>query len=370
MLRCILQSIVVLLGSGVFYPAAPRQQATDVRTLRYTIGGDGTVGFHQITGMQFAANGHLYVLDHFNTSIRVFDERGNLVREFGRRGQGPGEFTLATEATVTATEVRVASQQGRVLRYSLDGRYLAQDTAPALAPGSGHTSRTYRLMRGGARLAWLYPRLGCAADIPVAFTEQLVLFRSGTASRDTLGRWPTQMSIWTSNAGPARCHNVVNAPLFTSTFVWNVAGDSLVATVDAGVVRLHSVDAGGARRLWEVNVPMLRPRPVNVAAERANRQRIVAERHGGRAADWPVHVPDRQGTAAEVLIDDQARVWIRVEQEDPRQRWIIVTRIGMLPNSFRFPERFRLLAVKGTAAAGIARDDLDVRTIRVYTLPF
>ena len=38
-------------------------------------------------------SGNIYTLDPKEIRIRVFDSKGKLLRAFGRRGQGPGEFS-------------------------------------------------------------------------------------------------------------------------------------------------------------------------------------------------------------------------------------------------------------------------------------
>jgi hypothetical protein len=43
-------------------------------------------------------SGEIYVLDAGNQRVVVFDFDGNIVRQFGRRGEGPGEFMLGLDA--------------------------------------------------------------------------------------------------------------------------------------------------------------------------------------------------------------------------------------------------------------------------------
>ena len=60
------------------------------------IGGDGGdangVGFSEIRGIQVDDQGQIYVLDSKECLVKVFDPKGKLIRSFGKRGQGPGEF--------------------------------------------------------------------------------------------------------------------------------------------------------------------------------------------------------------------------------------------------------------------------------------
>ncbi|MDE2796602.1 MAG: hypothetical protein OXL34_17440 [Gemmatimonadota bacterium] len=53
-----------------------------------------------VTSLSFAASGNLHIADLSGDELEVIvvDPRGNLVRRFGRKGEGPGEFRDATEA--------------------------------------------------------------------------------------------------------------------------------------------------------------------------------------------------------------------------------------------------------------------------------
>jgi hypothetical protein len=63
----------------------------------YTVGaaeGESWEMFSGIRGLAFDAADNLYVLDAQNHRVVVLDPRGRFVRQFGRRGGGPGELQL------------------------------------------------------------------------------------------------------------------------------------------------------------------------------------------------------------------------------------------------------------------------------------
>ncbi len=86
--------LAILTLSG---PARPDDTKL-MLTLRenLVIGGDGGdangVGFSEIRGIQVDDQGQIYVLDSKECLVKVFDPKGKLIRSFGKRGQGPGEF--------------------------------------------------------------------------------------------------------------------------------------------------------------------------------------------------------------------------------------------------------------------------------------
>jgi len=67
-----------------------------------TIDGPEWQQFGMIVGMDFDAAGNLYILDGQAAQVLVVDGDGDRVREFGRAGEGPGEFEDARWIGVTA----------------------------------------------------------------------------------------------------------------------------------------------------------------------------------------------------------------------------------------------------------------------------
>ncbi|MFQ5705580.1 MAG: 6-bladed beta-propeller [Gemmatimonadales bacterium] len=60
-----------------------------------TVDGGGPEVFSSILGVAVGRDGSIYVLDHHDQDIRVFDSTGTFIFAFGGRGGGPGEFQAA-----------------------------------------------------------------------------------------------------------------------------------------------------------------------------------------------------------------------------------------------------------------------------------
>ena len=94
------QDIVELPGED--RPVSPELE------LVYRLGSAGATAeweeFQSIPGIAFDGEGNLYLLDGTRTSadvrVVVVDVAGGFVREFGRAGDGPGEFRAATQLVV------------------------------------------------------------------------------------------------------------------------------------------------------------------------------------------------------------------------------------------------------------------------------
>ena len=80
-----------------------------------SLDGDGWDTFGRVAGVGFDGAGNLYILDTEAVRINVVDLQANLVRQFIREGEGPGEFG---RNTVLMAEFAVM-RDGRVTVYDL-----------------------------------------------------------------------------------------------------------------------------------------------------------------------------------------------------------------------------------------------------------
>lgn len=98
----------VLVAGAICLPGIPHVSAQEVIGLPaedrwldadfeglYRVGSlhDGWDAFGQVAAVDFDGAGNLLVLDSQAAQITVVDLKGNLVRQFGRVGEGPGEFS-------------------------------------------------------------------------------------------------------------------------------------------------------------------------------------------------------------------------------------------------------------------------------------
>jgi len=83
-------------------------------------------------------SGNIYTLDPKEVKIRVFDTKGKLLRTFGRRGQGPGEFSGPGGIKVMPDGVLVVYDilSLRFTYLTLNGTFLKTVSVNKLPPGS------------------------------------------------------------------------------------------------------------------------------------------------------------------------------------------------------------------------------------------
>ena len=100
-----------------------------------TIGEAGVPGnddkhFRSPDDLVFSSNKHLYVADAGNGRILHFDAAGKLVSQWGKKGKGPGEFTLAHSMTIDKRDRIYIGDRGnnRVQMFDSSGTFLKELT--------------------------------------------------------------------------------------------------------------------------------------------------------------------------------------------------------------------------------------------------
>ncbi|MGQ0816044.1 MAG: 6-bladed beta-propeller [Gemmatimonadota bacterium] len=104
----------------------PVQLEARLRRVLQDPDGDGFPAYvHHATAVAAAQSGKIFLLSTANALVSVFDSSGVLIRSFGRRGGGPGEFGAASDIAVSAAgNVAVHDySKGGVLIFGEDGSY-------------------------------------------------------------------------------------------------------------------------------------------------------------------------------------------------------------------------------------------------------
>lgn len=158
--------------------------------------------FSRVDQVAFDRADNLYVLDGGASRVLVFDRAGKFVRQFGKKGGGPGEFQAPLGMTVLADgSVAVADLAAR--SYSLfgaDGRYqrsaaFLDDYMPMAVGGGGIAA---------------HPRGG----VVTAVRQAPPMTMDGTMRRQTLQSTPI---VWQSFAAGAKPVRLFDAPTEINT---------------------------------------------------------------------------------------------------------------------------------------------------------
>lgn len=79
-----------------------------------------------------SGGGELVVADPVEGKIRVYDQQGGLLRQFGRKGEGPGEFMLPLAAAKVNSAIWVLDFQRGVSKWSFPEGRLVDTWEPAV----------------------------------------------------------------------------------------------------------------------------------------------------------------------------------------------------------------------------------------------
>lgn len=364
--------------------------------------GEDSYQFSRILDVEVAADGRILVANGQTATVRVFDPEGSFIREFGGRGEGPGEFIAVNRVVSTGEDITVIDFQtgGRSTRFSADGRVLSVwrhtgtdgvRTSPSfwtsegwfgsvsspstvrqpLPPGTPDTTRheLYRLAEG-------------TPDVPpepdVVLPPAGILY--ATEARGGTGRdWGlVEVGREIGVDGDGR---------------WIIAGGVPYA------IEVYSPEGELARRITREYAPV----PLNLEteveehlalAEAAYRPddfpmgpeqaRIQLEQYRERvAAQATFPVPDHRPPARELLVSPDGSFWVeRVDHVAPARLavertlsfavdmlepisslWDMFDESGRLLGQIELPPRFTPMRLGGRRVYGVLEDELGVEYV-------
>ena len=81
--------------------------------------------FSSLSSIDIDEDENIYIFDSGQAKIKVFDKKGKFVREIGKRGQGPGEFTFPWGIMISPKQELVVSDliKRRLIFFSLTGEF-------------------------------------------------------------------------------------------------------------------------------------------------------------------------------------------------------------------------------------------------------
>jgi hypothetical protein len=151
--------------------------------------GDSTA-ISELAGVALLRHGGFVAGDYTDNSVHVFDEAGRQIRVFGRKGEGPGEFSSLTRIRASGDSVLIWDRsQLRLTVYDAKGSFGRTDrvefksayTAPSL---EGRWPDGSLLFVEGSSISSSQP-IGIVRDSVAAIRVDSV-----TGGDRLLGRWP------------------------------------------------------------------------------------------------------------------------------------------------------------------------------------
>lgn len=340
--RWIVALSIALLPSFVF-PATVSSQTNEVDVI-WELGRGGLDGiwFGRIVDCVIDDFRRLWVADGVRHRILVIDESGNLIREVGDEGSGPGEFQMIAhlrwwKGRISAFDpqlqrVVVFDSSGAHIRTQRMGTSAASNVSVLIDVGSGRkiSSLTPKFVRGSPAHE-PFTRVFYETEDTV---QRLASIRSGGIM------WydPDARAPW----------GVAESGLGDGGD-WGMIGDSMIVIADGYEGQVRWYELGAQARL--VSVVDLGRRGMPLDAEDRSRIELgVRERYGNRIPrDAGFEGPELRSVVPRLIVDEQDQVWIQHGTEGQDQRtWTRIGQTGPV-ESVSLPEGLRLLTVdRGT----------------------
>jgi len=364
---------LVLLPAAVTCGESSREQILPAGTPAWSAGavplltigevdGDSAHLFSGVAAVRLHSDRAVVVADGGTGTIRLFDREGDLVRQLGGSGPGPGEFVrltalgLADDGSISAYDAAAH----RLTTFDSSGEVTA--TVPFRTNSGPPEIYIGSTSAGDHLLGWIRhePR------DPSRVTPDVI-----------------QIGRFTADGTPAGLVGILDgmrrrdSPLpFSPHLLAAMAGDLAYLTDGLdGTVQVVAPSAEWMRPAFRLDVPVPDAEAAFTLLAEALDEPEAVERLR-RIRDEPGS--DSIPAFSDLLADDEGHLWLK--PYDPRTdshwllrprtggEWLVVDSAGRMLARARVPEGFRLMDVRGDRLAGVSRDRAGVERIQVYAL--
>jgi hypothetical protein len=322
--------------------------------------GEAEYLFSRIGPAALLPGGRIVVADLDEAAIRLFAEDGSFETAFGRRGEGPGEFSYISRIQFTPPDTIVVhdSRLYRLAKFLPSGSLVstlqlqAEDGFPEVFMGE--------FSSGELGYAWILQ--GNRGDGRIT-PDQMQIGRFGEDGRLS--------SLLGTEEGMRRA----GSPLaFSPHLHTGLIGDSVFLT-NGRLPEIEVWDRDGALvRTIHVPVPEVDPEDAWRALEEVVRAR------GNDLALGLLETQPREEAIpwiSMMLVDDQDRLWVKgydpstdshylMDERCRGGEWWIMDPDGTVIATIHLPDGFLLLDIRENRLLGKTRDPLGVEQIRVY----
>ncbi len=316
--------------------------------------------FSRIGPAALLPDGRIAVADMDEAAIRLFSPDGSFDLAFGRRGQGPGEFSYISGIKVVPPDTIVVhdSRLYRLAKFLPSGSLVS--TLQLQAEGGFPEVFLGEYSTGDLGYVWIIQ--GNRGDARI--TPDVMQFgRFGENGRLS--------SLLGTEQGMRR----ERSPLAFSPHLYaELIGDSVFLT-NGQLPEIKVWDPQGVLvRTIHVPVPQVDPTEAWTELEE-----VVRARGNGLALGLLETQPREEAIPwiSMMLVDDQDRLWVK--RYDPRTdshymmedrcsggEWWVLESDGTVVATIELPKGFLLLDIRGNQVLGKIRDTLGVEQVRVY----
>ncbi len=336
--------------------------------------GEESLQFFGVTGGARLSDGKIAILNNGTRTIRVYGPDGSFIREFGRDGEGPGEFRALSSVHVLPNDT--------LLLWDGRRRVFSLFTSP------GEFVRSQRLTWVGSEaLIGIRPlpdgrlvvktyagpgreELGSGTGIHRAVGPLLLFDREGVLL-DTIGLFPNAESAIFELAGQPG----YTVPPFDKNFFFDVWRESIILGTAERMEVLFWDVTGGPRALF---------RDLGSDLTVKQEDRDWYEEHFFPDAVTPeaqqertmllrdLMFPETRAAFTDLEVDPAGNIWLRTGRHifyyAESREWTIFSSAGGLLGTISLPVGFKSLEFGSDEILGVWKDDLGVEFVRVYSI--
>ncbi len=342
-------------------------------------GMDGIPDFVGLGAARWLSDGRILMVDAGVNVVYLFGPSGALVRSFGRRGDGPGEFREIASATVMSGDsILLFDRRHRRGTWLNDGFELIA-TVPVPGPVTLGTAPINLLPLGAGVLVAHRSRFEDSLLEPgieiqrSRSREDLLLFRADGTLLDSVSAFEGRHGVRTTDAD-------YRAPWSVRPFVAVDPARVAYGTGDTWRVSLLTRDFGPARDLrWPSMNEPLSPGEVDLFRTQV-RGTLPAQMTDAQADQLldiqfsPKILPNTRPAIGRVILDSDGPIWVGRFRPlswpipwEPTD-WVILAADGTPTSRVHLPDQARLEEVRGDTLLVVERDSLDVEHVAVYRL--
>ncbi|MBL4799598.1 MAG: NHL repeat-containing protein [Oleispira sp.] len=224
-------------------------------------------------------NGNLLVSDTGNQRIIVFDESGKFIQQFGKKGDGPGEFSHPMDVAVGPDGSIYVSDyfQDRIQKFTSDGNYILEWGTP----GEGKTQFNAPTGLAVDRAGNVYVADFYNSVIKVFSAEGQFLRTIGSAGQFGPGKldYPTDVNV-----------NTDGSVLVADTYNYRIQRFNLSGSSAWGwhLLWFFPRPGGATQGFKEPTGTTFGPNGVIHVADGGNHRVVTLDSSGAFMGDWPL----------------------------------------------------------------------------------
>jgi hypothetical protein len=326
--------------------------------------------FFRVAAVLSLPEDRVAVLDGGNREVMILSETGDLLEQFGREGDGPGEFRNPNSLVLVSPDsVGVYdTSHHRLSVFDRDGK-LGRVITIEDVPNTSGFEKIFPL-RGGDFVLFTWGGFGTGQQQGVFRAEAECLRISAAGWKaGSYGLFPgSEVFIGNGSMG---------SPFFSANTHVATSGDRLiVGTAEETEWRAYGADGGLSTIVrWPDQERVISQQRVDALIE-AIASRLPEDQRTQAASlfsqfPWSPRAPAYQ----DVLASDEGEVWVGdypdptpayLELPPSARRWLVFQLSGELKATLETPEGFRPLALGRGSVIGVFTDELGVQTLKKY----